>query len=694
MAPPRTIADPVDLILTQLVEQVYPITKTIGLPQALRAITQWPHTGQPPSKSSLKSLADELETACHQWKIECPALVAVTGLKNAGKSSLVRSFISPQGRKRLPIGLARNAATRRYVFWFPETLRPQVKSDPFRQMLKDVFGSLPEELDANPEKAAAQYRGDHDAQGMRLPLIAFDSGLDQWRVGLLDCPDIETGDGLNDPLLQQTREMLQKVAHLCSAYIIVAQYEYVEVNDLWHIANVVSRMANGSEVFLAINKCPPKSFNDIYDDVRDVATSNTFNLAQQEFKLHFAYDFTKRGCERFPVRLDGDAPLPAGAAVGDEEPDEFEDLLPTFVSWESGAPMPPSPLSSERLLVTATRKLSPDKLQVHYRQQLGRRINQLVCDAVQLASTAIKGQDEKVQMCTVEIVQALLEVVTPQGGAPAPLVNHSLVREYTAIIIDEAPHGLRQLLQAQLVIVNMAEQIRRKLQIIPPERIRNWLKGHSYVRISASLLADKIWKTPACFNLIRIRSQDALESAVEQTFERFRDEFVSDVSAIRPCVRKYYDEMSWGRYAWACGKIVGALMVMLGLAMLIPLDGGATTVAYGVGVIELLAAAGILVAINDGKQPGILVDLQKRIVEAQVGYLAGVIARKCGLPPMQNSTVAVKFANGEYKIDCKCEDAGNTEVPDAQLSAYRIVEDTLHEVMKGLNGLGEQEGQG
>src|SRR5687768_12843828 len=57
--------------------------------------------------------------AAASLEIDCP-IVAVLGELNAGKSSVVATFLGPEGRRRLPRGEEDAAGTHRFVYWVPQ----------------------------------------------------------------------------------------------------------------------------------------------------------------------------------------------------------------------------------------------------------------------------------------------------------------------------------------------------------------------------------------------------------------------------------------------------------------------------------------------------------------------------------------------------------------------------------------------
>jgi hypothetical protein len=144
-------------------------------------------------------LKEPLDDLLADWKAlralaSAPApIIGVMGLLNAGKSSLVKQFLSPEGRSRVLCGTGSHQGTHRFVFWLPKAWQDDSAiMMAFREMLESAFGNQIEELSADPERAAAQYNGNGDiAASFGIPLIAFDPALDGYGFCLLDCADFE-----------------------------------------------------------------------------------------------------------------------------------------------------------------------------------------------------------------------------------------------------------------------------------------------------------------------------------------------------------------------------------------------------------------------------------------------------------------------------------------------------------------------
>src|SRR6056297_1402071 len=149
--------------------------------------------------------------------------IAVAGMLNSGKTSLVSSFLSPVGRQRTLRGTSNREGTHRFVLWLPQSWRQDLELwSLLVQRIGDALGQPPEELAEDPAEAAGQYNNrSGDSAKLAVVLLATDPGLDEIGVGLLDCPDIVSDEelGLGSPELR--RELLGRAATLSSAFLIV-----------------------------------------------------------------------------------------------------------------------------------------------------------------------------------------------------------------------------------------------------------------------------------------------------------------------------------------------------------------------------------------------------------------------------------------------------------------------------------------
>jgi GTP1/Obg family GTP-binding protein len=88
----------------------------------------FPDVGQESFMSALRRIdpptASEVMTAGNAWQgatelVSYP-VIAIAGMLNSGKTSLVSTFLSPQGRTRTLRGVGNAQGTHRFVLWLPQ----------------------------------------------------------------------------------------------------------------------------------------------------------------------------------------------------------------------------------------------------------------------------------------------------------------------------------------------------------------------------------------------------------------------------------------------------------------------------------------------------------------------------------------------------------------------------------------------
>ncbi|MCC9603047.1 hypothetical protein LOC67_21065 [Stieleria sp. JC731] len=283
---------------------------------------------------------------------EYPTL-AIAGMLNSGKTSLVASLLSPNGRARSLRGIANRHGTHRFVLWMPQSWRDEPEL--WSLLLQDfgnAVGHAPEMLSDDPEEAHQQYNnrsGGIDALG--VPLVATDPELDQLGIGLLDCPDIVSDEvfGVGSP--QQRRELLGKAATFCSAFMIVSTPGMARDRTLGEILQTVSDLMPGIPRLLAVNKIRPGQEP---EDILESFAPQTDKFGVD--RIYGAYDF------EIPK---SDPYIPKKVFQGDKlieirQPDE--DPIPVFYSIDPNAELnPPAEINADRLLTHLASELdSPE----------------------------------------------------------------------------------------------------------------------------------------------------------------------------------------------------------------------------------------------------------------------------------------------------------------------------------------------
>lgn len=212
------------------------------------------------------SVADELKKCAKTVHACIPMagypIVGVLGQLNAGKSSVVASFISETGQARLPRGLHDGQGTHRFVYWLPQKWRDESDIwEAFRTLLDRVHGPQIEYLDDDPSKAAAQYgSGLGKPDIIRRPLIAFDKALNDQGFALLDCPDVQTRDEgapLLTAKLNPRVEFVCNAAKVCSAFLYIWEASKLNEDLFTDLLQELSIRIPGVPLLLLVNKIKP-----------------------------------------------------------------------------------------------------------------------------------------------------------------------------------------------------------------------------------------------------------------------------------------------------------------------------------------------------------------------------------------------------------------------------------------------------
>ncbi|MEL7338210.1 MAG: hypothetical protein AAFN70_18615, partial [Planctomycetota bacterium] len=325
------------------------------------------------------SAAGAIELAGHQLQMssvlaQYPTL-AVAGMLNSGKTSLVATFLSENGRDRTLRGVGDAEGTHRFVLWLPQAWRADTSVwDLLMQRIGSAIGNSPEILSDDPQQAHQQYNnGAADADALRVPLVATDPALDTIGLGLLDCPDIVSDESFGRGTPQTRRDLLASAATLCSSFLIVTAAESFRDATLADLLRLAGDLMPGVPRMLAVNKVRAKQTPDqLHATFAGLAQRHGIN------DIYAAYDFDVRDCLPFIPELPEedetrpDTRLPSPAS---------DDPLPVFfhVSPEIDD-NPPASIPAERFLITLPSRLQPSKLFDSHRQALEDNLRRTVLD--------------------------------------------------------------------------------------------------------------------------------------------------------------------------------------------------------------------------------------------------------------------------------------------------------------------------
>lgn len=523
--------------------------------------------------------------------------VAIAGMLNSGKTSLVATFLSEAGRNRTLRGTANHEGTHRFVLWLPEKWKTDEECfGMLMSRIRDALGSAPEMLATDPVEAHRQYNNAAKSlAASSVPLIATDSDLDRAGIALLDCPDIvsDAAFGLGSP--EQRRELLGRSATLCSSFIVVAAPEQSRDSTLSDLLRIASERMPGVPRILAINKVRAKNQTPTQVHEAFVPLIERHDISA----LYAAYDFEVESCRPYiPRDLQNTTAHPL--AVGDE--------LPIFFSVSPEADQnPPAAIAKDRLLASLPGQLDRSKLSEQFQLALENRLRAVVWDegyrllrenihqltadsdaarksllSAALEFFAIEDASGSIHELRLHQSERILRQLSESFAATAPWYARWNVKMHSTIkrVFGGAGDFVRQLLPTAQMH-SAAERIKQEIKdgtvggLVTAAKLKNTLQDH---------LSLAPWKSHSPW----------LEEACETAIYRYeRDDFTSlDPRRLDAACREMWAQLDTTQKVRAGLTPLAMLLATVGGVLMIPVDFG-TTVFASASIAELLAAAGL-----------------------------------------------------------------------------------------------------
>tara|TARA_R110002049_G_scaffold46487_1_gene135191 strand:- start:148061 stop:150172 length:2112 start_codon:yes stop_codon:yes gene_type:complete len=531
--------------------------------------------------------------------------VAIAGMLNSGKTSLVATFLSEQGRRRTLRGDNNDQGTHRFVLWLPSAWRND--SDLWGLLMSrigDALGQPPEMLADDPADAHRQYSNrDGSAETLRVPLVATDDGLNEAGIGLLDCPDIVSDEafGLGSPEVR--RELLGRASTLCSAFLVVTSAESSRDAALGNLMRIAADLMPGIPRLLAVNKIRPRQTPDqVLETFGPLARGHGIET------VYAAYDFEVPASRPY-------IPAPDEVVAAALQPDA--DPLPVFFSVdEDPDDNPPAAIDADRLLSALPQKLDRGKLFEKFRVALETGLRTAVWDlgfkTVDQNADESRTRTAKAQDCLLQTAldffahreiggdvtelrlhqsERIVRQLSESFAATAPWYARWGVRMNTAArrIFGGAGDFIRQLTPTAMAR-RTADEIKDKFKsgeyggLMTPERLQNAIELHGGASVLPHWYADD--------GLI---DRAAWDEATEAAISRFeRDDFTSlDPRRLDEAVRQMWAEVPMRKKLAAGLTPLAALLATFGGVLMIPIDFGTTHFIAAASIPELLAAAGL-----------------------------------------------------------------------------------------------------
>jgi hypothetical protein len=611
--------------------------------QILRQI----HRGAAAVRRDAPDLAEKIEQSWHQARLLTSAqpspILAIAGILNAGKTSLVAGFLSAAGRRRLLIGQANSQGTHRFVVWLPESWRRQPGLwENVRRQLRTIFGQEAEELSEEPAEALRQYNSRDTArpstEAFQIPLIATDPALDAWNIGLMDCPDIQTGivpprlttaASLASPPLNawqaseavtqiagQRQATLQRALHVASAFVVVTSANALQDEYVERLLSLAVQEMPTLKTILAVNRVPRRyAIGEVATDVRRVY--ERFQL----WRCYLAYHFEgPLGRERLPV-------LPP--TLGRLAEQAFGPDLPLFFRIDHpDAAQPPAAVPATDFLVALGSQLDPGQLSHDLLRSILANLQRDCRHGLQLIEAAVaesQQRRERLQQILAEACLGLSLVESADAAASGSRLRLQVSREIVSQIGESlertAPwwawpgrrltrwsENLRQWTNQVTQWVALPGWVSDRLEATSRWVRARWRAGEGARVISARAFQEQLARVDRTGEFVGEQApyRQQLPGQLHRILERFQQESRTRLEdePLDAYTQQLWQRMDWKQRWWTGLAPAGLLFAPLLAVVMLPMDFGGSTVLVFASLKELLFAgvAGLGMAMMNSDQ--------------------------------------------------------------------------------------------
>jgi len=567
-------------------------------------------------------------------------IVAVAGVLNAGKSSLVASFLSQSGRSRLLIGSSNEQGTHRFILWLPESWRNDLLMwENTLSQIESVFGHPPEELSSSPPIAFDQYNGrlspayvdaypaTKEAPSILIPLIATDPLLDKYAIGLMDCPDIQTGffnseldllaknagpvtshdlrtDTRQSLFAEQRRMALERSLQISSAFVVVSAANSIQDQTVSDILKVVQRVMPGLRTMLAVNRVPRR-----YDSLDISKEIETGYREVGLWRVYMAYHFEGPLLRQRIPRLPGDdktiEDLPVFFRIDQQPPVQPpNEIKRNDYLVGIGEQLDPSQLSKEKLRATLTSLKSRidqglHTIQSHNQRALSRRTrwHQLLAQSIFSLSSQDKSKSSNTGTIRLQVSRELIQQISTSLEKTAPwwaMPGRWAIRwsSKVQVVASNATNWFQ-----------IPSWIKSRVSDLSNSVTSRWRTGEGGRIISPRDFFEAIIAHDLSYHLISsesVQNRKAWEERLNVALSRFQSESQVRLSdqQLDSYTKEMWHRMSWSQRLWTGVAPAGMLFAPIVAVLMLPLDFGGTTVLLAATGKELLLAGMTTVGVS------------------------------------------------------------------------------------------------
>jgi hypothetical protein len=573
-------------------------------------------------RSDTEKLIAELDFALQFAAIP---IVAVAGLINSGKSSLVASFLSNEGRARVLRGVGKYHGTQRFILWLPGAWR---KDDALLgqldTLLTRVFKSAPEPLHSAFEDAHAQQRA---VEQLGIPLLAFDDALNHSGIALLDCPDIQRRQPGDEDGTNTRLQVLQSAGEICAGVILVAPRHNVEVSELQKISD---HLPSASRIY-AVNTLRRETPHDFLRDAPE-------EIANSGHPCYVSYDFDVGANSDFAPAIDPNFGAGAESASGNRLPFFFEaDKDPELNARDA--------VGSERSLLNICARLSPEEL-------LAKRQGEVLATLKTRLQTELARLDQEVESGRRKLEEAhaglfeMLHRLMHEGETLRIKIDPEIAAEMVGSILRTSPWDIRLALQMKYklrgAIRRAASGVRKAaLGVFDSlgslgERVAARKSELAYLDLDGLQQALAFWSADQGF----VWEKKLWKKDADDIVDRFREEERSNLEPGEWDVltREFWKAAPRGRARYALATAMLTTLAAAAWMAIEPLSGAAvfSTVVKGHVVVltagELFAVLGVGGVVATRFAADLEREIGKKLGGRQFSNLFAIACDQVGLP--------------------------------------------------------------
>lgn len=534
---------------------------------------------------TLRNNKEELEQCHRTGKLNLVPTLAICGGIEAGKSSIIASFLTDENQERVLMGGGMENGTHRITVWLPSEW--EEKRELANKLLKETFGCEPEFLLENGKEAKDQQQ---KHKSIETPLIAFDDNLNELGIALIDCPDRERMelDGAETNGEDIRDRVLKKISKMACGLVLVIKESDIETSNLdW----LLTELTTSIKIFVVNRTETDSSPSKIISDLEDSHSKHGIKSDKNCF-FYLDYHFEiERVSDKRPEWASSGLPSPF---LVEAEPEKNKRLN----------------IGEERSLQLIQETVSPEKLISENGKRQWQTFQKVCSDSFNVILEIIQKNNRLTKGFSEALEKESKAHFFDNEGNPKFQFDEKTMLRIKNFMVENAPWFIKGLIWPLLKIQQawkntfdvakkaVADEIKKAVPFCPdglktinekiPTEYQQRLKKH--LKLVSEILSDAFDEFRKKNEIEDLRKKIDLEETGKRIASRFLEESPLDVDdeTLRKLAKDIWKKCSWK----VIGKNIAAIICIAVTLFLIPLDGGILFISF----TELLAgtAAGMI----------------------------------------------------------------------------------------------------